>query len=531
MATKIIGLDLGTQTVKVCELVTTFRNYELVGFGSEAVDSPPGAPATFTEIAAAARRLLDARGILGETLMCALPSGLLSTVTLSFPFDPKKQKKQIEQTLPMELDELIPFDLDDVVYDHQIFAKPEGGAHVVVSFVKRAILRELLDALTAEGIDPKVLSSGGLSFFNLYELINPNDAEEGALALLDVGHQNAELAIFCQGRPVLIRDIHGGGAGVTAALAEAFGVDIQQAEHGKLSEGWIGAQTTLAKEGQRRQIVNEACHAGMEPVLRELRRALAAHEISGGAPVRRLYLTGGGALLSGLAAHLQATLSVEVAPLNVLNQSFNRLALQGDRDLPYIPKALALSLRAFHPTHQSQMNFRKEEFAYTGDFGFLRGRIISLALSMIMIIILGAMVAVAKKRVLEAEYQTLNQQVLALSQPILGHESGDAELILSTVLAGAKSKAQLPETSAFEILAALSEKIGFEITMNVDRFEVDLERKFMDLTGTTGTSSDVERIVDVIRQIKCFKGEVKKERVEKFKEDTKFRLKASSTCG
>ena len=37
MATKIIGLDLGSHSVKCCELVTTFRNLELVGFDFEPV--------------------------------------------------------------------------------------------------------------------------------------------------------------------------------------------------------------------------------------------------------------------------------------------------------------------------------------------------------------------------------------------------------------------------------------------------------------------------------------------------------------
>ena len=37
MATKIVGLDLGTHKIKLCELVTTFRNFELVGFDVETV--------------------------------------------------------------------------------------------------------------------------------------------------------------------------------------------------------------------------------------------------------------------------------------------------------------------------------------------------------------------------------------------------------------------------------------------------------------------------------------------------------------
>ncbi len=528
MATKIVGLDLGTHTVKVCELVTTFRKFELVGFGSEPVEAPIQARASFEEMAKAAQLLLTRRGLLGETLMAAIPAGLVSTVSLEFPFS---QRKKLEAVLPFQLDEVIPFDVEDVVWDYQIIQKREdGGVTLLVSFVKEVILKELLEALNAEGIDPKVLSIGALSFFNLYDHLLEDETQ--AVAILDIGHHHSELVLFAGGQPVSVRDIAGGGAELTRALAGVFQVEMEQAEQGKLSEGRFGLPPFRSEE-QRQELILRACYEGMTGILRELRRTLAAHELEGAKPIERLYLTGGGSQLEGLCEGLQESLTLPVQLLDPLKNGFNRLAGESDRLRPYIPKALALSLRAFHPAHQSQINFRKGEYIYTGDFGFMRGRLISLAFSMVIILILGAMVAVSKKRVLEAEYQSLNQRVLILSEPILGYETDDVEMLYNTVVSGGKehTAASIPEKSAFNILAELSEQIDYNLEVEFDQFEMDLERKVLNLRGKTKSGGDVERLVDAIRSTKCF-SRISKERVEKSVDDrTKFRLKASSTCG
>ena len=100
MTTKIVGLDLGLHTVKACELVTTFRNFELVGFSTEPVEAQEDERPDFSELAQAAKRLLERRGLLGETLFCALPAHTYSTVVLEFPFD---QPKKIESVLPFQI--------------------------------------------------------------------------------------------------------------------------------------------------------------------------------------------------------------------------------------------------------------------------------------------------------------------------------------------------------------------------------------------------------------------------------------------
>lgn len=534
MATKIVGLDLGTHTVKVCELVTTFRNFELVGFGSEAVGAAPDAEPAFEEIAAAAKRLLERRGLLGETMMCALPPHLVSTTLLELPFD---QPKKIKAVLPFQLDEAVPFDVEDLVYDYQIVGrKPEGGCAVLVAYVKRETMGAFLAALAAEGIDPKVVGIGAVSYFNVYDHVF-GEGNKAPLAVLDLGHCNSDLVIFDGGEPRLARDVPSGGRHITAALAEAFNVDADQAERGKIAEGSIAArasrdtQVDYNPEGEsRRDLISRVCEQALRPVVREVRRSLVAHEVETGRPVEKLFLTGGTSQLRGLAPYLEQALGVPVALLEPLKLPFNRLGDGDERLRPYVTKPLALSLRAFHRAHQSLIDFRQDDFAYTGDFGFLRGRIISLAVSAVLIIVLGALVAISKKRVLEAEYQTLANEVKVLSQVMLGYETDSADALFAAMAQNTGGQSSLPEVGAFDVLAELSEKIEYDLKVDFDRFEFDTERKRLTLHGKTVSGGDVERLVDIIEATRCFKS-VNKERVEKSVDDkTKFRLSSSFTC-
>lgn len=530
MATKIVGLDLGTHSVKVCELVSTFRNFELVGFGSEPVGASADAQAELGEIAAAAQRLIERRGLANDTIICALPPSMVSSVTLEFPFD---KPRQIQATLPFELDEVIPFEVEDVVHDYQVIERRENGScRVLVSFVLEETLRGFLEILEAVGIDPKIVSVGSLAWFNLYETVLGEATD--AVAVLDLGHSHSELCIFDNAAPSSIRDIPVGGRHVTAALAEVFKVDAEQAERGKLAEGVIvsGRSETLV-QGEapgRQQLISESCRQAMWPIVREVRRSLALHSNNAGHGVSRVLLTGGGAQLRGLAEWLEEQLEVPVEHLDPLKGAFNKLAESGDRLRPYAGRALALGMRIVQRTH-SVLNFRRGEYVYTGDFGFLRGRLISLAVSVVMIIVLAAMVAVSRKQVLEAQRQNLVDQTVALSVEVLGYESEDADELINTITGDDKQEATIPEVSAFEVLKDLSNKIKFELKIDIDQIEIDMSRKKLALSGRTDSGGDVERLVDSIKQTECFKNRVNKEKVQKAMDDrTKFSLSALSSC-
>ncbi len=551
MATKIVGLDLGTHKVKLCELVTTFRNFELVGFDVEAIQEETRALPSPDAIASAAKRLLERRELVGEPVYCSLPGGLSSTLRLTFPFD---QPRKIESVLPFQLEEMLPMDIDEIIYDYVVTAgKDEGSSEVIVAYVRRTEVADLLAALEAQGIDPKRLGVGPLTLFGVSDAILGNGALDGVIeghasgakAILDLGHYFCDLVVFENGRPKAARGFWGGGQKVTEALAEVFQVDTIDAERAKLTEGSLvipetrEAQEppplpddTTPMELPRERRVYDACADALSSVLKEVRQTLAAHEASGGLPVDQLYLTGGTSQLTGIAAFLENHIGVPVKVLDPMQVDFNRLSGSDARVAALMAKALGLSIQAHGRGEQSQVNFRRDEFAYTGDFGFLQGRLIVVGLALISMIILGALSAITKKRVLEAEHEQLRQQVMKLSSEVLDVESDDVDLLLATVVSdkGEAGKG-IPEVSAFRMIADISESMDTDLKIDVDRLEIDLERKNLQLRGKTGSGGDVERMVDAIRSTKCFK-QVKKERVEKTQDDrTRFRLSGASTCG
>ena len=539
MSTKVVGLDLGTHMVKVCELVTTFRNYELVGFGAEGVESEAGGKPTTLEIAQAARRLLESRGLLLEPIYCTLPPEQISTLTVDLPFS---QPKKIEQALPFQLEEVLPVELDTLIYDYQIVqSKPDGGSTVLVAYVKRDLFEGFLQALQEVGVDPKIVGISALSYGQLVDTVLGAEAQ-APLAVLDIGHAHTELVVLENGTPAIVRSIRGGGLDVTRMLANAFQVSLEQAERGKHAEGFValpaGQDATrpnfVVDTGQttRRDLISQASHAALQPIVREVKRSLVAHADATGISVERLFLTGGTSLLRGLPEYLSALLGVEVLLLDPLNVPFNRLAEGGDRLRPYAAKVLGVALRAFERTRRAQINFRKGEHAYTGDFSFMRGRIITLAAAGVLILLLAGIVAATKKRVLEAEHAALAAQVKALSLPIVGEETDDVDRVWQVMLAASENPAKLvPQVSAFEILAELSQRVQADLVVDVDSFEMDLDRKKLEIKGRTSSGGEVEHLVDVLSGHHCFKDKVTKDKVEKTMEDkTKFRLTATSGC-
>ena len=284
-------------------------------------------------------------------------------------------------------------------------------------------------------------------------------------------------------------------------------------------------------ELDRQSLMGQACQEAMSHIVREVKRSLAAHEIATGHSVQRIFVTGGASRLRDLPTYLSHALQTEVRLLEPLDVPFNRLAAQKDALNPFVSKSLALSVQPHIRPSKDDINLRREEFTYTGDFGMLRGQILSVALAVVCMIIMGSFVAITKKNVLEAEHTVLKSEISKLSNEILGVEGEDVDLLLSTVAANkGKTEKSIPKASAFQLLSQVSEEIAVELKMDVNHFELSLASNKLQLRGKTGSGGDVERLVESLQRIKCLK-QVKKERVEKSVDDrTKFRVSATSTC-
>ena len=100
MMKSVLGLDVGSHSVKAVELRQTFRGLEPVQMRIHPrVD--PEAPE-----AESLRRFIRMHNFPTEQIACAIPGDRLSTRQLEFPF---RDRKKLSAAIPFEVEGMIPF--------------------------------------------------------------------------------------------------------------------------------------------------------------------------------------------------------------------------------------------------------------------------------------------------------------------------------------------------------------------------------------------------------------------------------------
>ncbi len=123
MAHKVLGVDLGSHTVKVVELTLGFRTVQATAFYSAPVQ--PGDEPVAERAMRALAQLIVQKGLHGEQRFEALGGDGLMIRLLSLPFS---DAKKIDMVVGNELEAQIARDVDEVVFDHRILAALEDPA-------------------------------------------------------------------------------------------------------------------------------------------------------------------------------------------------------------------------------------------------------------------------------------------------------------------------------------------------------------------------------------------------------------------
>ena len=99
----VLGLDLGSHSIKAVELAQGLRSVEVVRFHAEPRDPEQSrSPSQLT-------RMLSTHSFRRDNVVAALRGDRISVRRLVFPF---AEKRRLAQAVPFELEDKVPFDLD-----------------------------------------------------------------------------------------------------------------------------------------------------------------------------------------------------------------------------------------------------------------------------------------------------------------------------------------------------------------------------------------------------------------------------------
>ncbi|MCK5553953.1 MAG: pilus assembly protein PilM, partial [Deltaproteobacteria bacterium] len=153
MPQKIIGLDVGSHSIKAIQLRRTFRGFELVGFREKKIPRE-GETAPSDAVAQSLAELFSEGRLSGDTVITSIPGHQVSARIIKLPFS---DRKKLDQVISFEVEGYTPFNIEEMVVSYHVVNVEEGEAQVLALLVKKDVLRDHLEVLGRADISPKIV--------------------------------------------------------------------------------------------------------------------------------------------------------------------------------------------------------------------------------------------------------------------------------------------------------------------------------------------------------------------------------------
>jgi len=548
MAQKIVGLDIGSYSIKAAILETSFKGWELVGFEAmrrsageyvqaekmlsdtpvsdedveerdasrdgeepaqeqskegDSVTQAEEAPEMGHELQLSIQKMIQRYGADWETLYTAFDGDRISLKMLEVPFT---DRRIIDTTLQHTLEDYIPFSLEGKVTDYGILGREDDNTRILVGMLDRNYMASYLEAFKASGKEPRGVTLDGEALAHLFEQLTP-ESTTGVQALIDIGHRKTTICILHNRRMDFIRTIPVGGQNLTRALRDDLGVSFDEAERIKHYKGFLPSKERQPENGEESRIsgiLNDAAQA----LLHEIKLTFQAYVAKTRRRVEIIKLVGGTSRLDNICAYIAEKMNIPCEPFRYLSPEFCRLG-QGEDVEPVIAGSLGLALAAISGNKKEQINFRKGDFAFKGDFEFWKGRLLHIALSLAMILIFFSINIWSQFHVMGSERDVIEQRLLKTCSDTLKAEIGDPKICISRMMEiinkGDSGGGFIPSKSLLTIYDELVARLGM-IETPVDLKELELTRKKIKLKGEVDSIPTVGLLVENLKTYdECFR--------------------------
>ena len=304
----VVGVDIGSHAVKVCQLKRTDKAYSVVSIGSTLLPEGAVDDGTLNEpeiVGEAIAELFKNLKIKSKKVGFSISgySVIVKKVNLAVMDD-----KKLEEHIMTEAEQYIPFDIEDVYLDFQDLktnSEDNERTDVMLVAAKKEIVDDYLEMLENIGLQATIVDVDGFALENTYEYNVPKSEN---VALVDIGASKMNINIISGGMSVVARDIVVGSRQLTEHIQNQFDLEFEEAEAIKL--GHIPA-------GDKQQEIEEIFSTVCTQWVLEVKKAIDLyHSNYPDAPLSRLILSGGGAKVAGLIDFLTQETGLEVILFN-----------------------------------------------------------------------------------------------------------------------------------------------------------------------------------------------------------------------
>jgi len=321
---QLVGLDIGSHSIKLVEINDGKRGKELKSFGIIGLPKDTIVEGTVREmeiVASAIKNLFKNLNIKNKNI-CTSISGfsvIVKKITIN-----KKDESELEAGIQEEAEQYIPFDISDVNLDYEILYEaggdsetPEGENReqekeddglmdVMLVAAKKDIIEDYVSLIHLAGLNPAIMDVDAFSLQNTFEITSGEETD--CYAIVSIGAEELGINAVKNGVSVFTRDSSFGGAQITEAIMSKLNLSYEDAEQLKLGGTEIEEEMT---------VLEEIFTSTVADWVLEIKRALDF--LATTYPddrIEKIYITGGSSRLPGFKKYLENETEIPVLELN-----------------------------------------------------------------------------------------------------------------------------------------------------------------------------------------------------------------------
>jgi type IV pilus assembly protein PilM len=306
--TRRLVLDIGTSAIRLAELTSTKEGYQLSRYYQRELEIDP---AMDDEDKAERRKevlqqLLKDAKVRSRRAVVAVPGQ--SVFTRNRPLPPVPEYK-VTQIVRYEIQQQIPFSLDQIALDYQVLGRTEaGGYDVMMAAIKVDVVEKQLDILRKVKRAIDIVDVAPIAAYNWLKNTGEFGDDGQCVALVDLGATTTDIVIQKDNQFRFTRSLHVGANDVTSAIASGFNMSFAEAEKLKREKGFAPTGDPK-RDGKGGEVIGRV----LGRLVAEINRSFAYFRSQpGGGPIQRVIVTGGGACLRNIIPYLQRSLGMEI---------------------------------------------------------------------------------------------------------------------------------------------------------------------------------------------------------------------------
>lgn len=514
--TKLICVDIGSSAIKVAEIVNTKKGPYIEGLACYSYQNLPAASLELERLELL-QKIRDQYKSQDVQYVFSLNQTKIAYRLKTFPFT---DRIKVIKALPFELEEDLPFSIDNAIWDAR-FVKVSGlETEVLAAAITQNYLNKTMEVLSPLGFSIQALVPGGAGLHSV--IASPSEVtikqathvqdqqitEQKILSLLlDIGHQTTTVNIYHLNQWVGSSVILWGGAHLIKTLAARYDIEPSEAEKWLTEKGSILLNLQNANYDQL--VFSETITLELQQLIREIRLIKLGYESQFNGEVKKIDITGGVSQLIHIHPYLTQNLDVSVNPIYFLDRyAYSPLI---DKTLaPRCAVVIGIGVEALKKRHQPHFQFLKGPWARRNrDFekvwALVKEPVIwggSLILALMIWSSLKLSATQSLNDIIDEQLKTAGQVIANLGPKQANQKQIQQFITKAKAIAKERKLLQqaLQEPSALDWLQKLTDQLPEHKSLSYQVNELSLQNQQVRLTITTANAEEKVKLLAILSQ-------------------------------